>query len=115
MAWSEEKLNEVYALVMQKTTTDEEFRQDLINDVNKTIEKLTGEKLPEGMNLKVIENDPNYNATFVLPNLSTGEMDLDALDDVAGGVSGLVIISVCAVAIGDGGDTICGVDMGVGK
>jgi hypothetical protein len=115
MAWSEEKMSEVYARVMQKATIDEEFRQDLMKDVNKAVEKLIGEKLPEGMNLKVIENDPNYNATFVLPNLSTGEMDLDALDDVAGGVSGLLIITVCAVAIGDGGDTICGADMGTGK
>ncbi|MDR0691002.1 MAG: NHLP leader peptide family RiPP precursor [Streptococcaceae bacterium] len=115
MEWSEEKMNEVYALVMQKATTDEEFRQGLMKDVNTTVEKLIGEKLPEGMNLKVIENDPNYNATFVLPNLSTGEMDLDALDDVAGGVSGLIIISACAVAIGDGGGGVCGADMGAGK
>jgi hypothetical protein len=115
MKLSEEKMNEIYAQVMQKAATDEDFRQDLMKDVNKTIEKLIGEKLPEGINLKVIESDPNYNATFVLPNLSTGEMDFDALDDVAGGVSGLIIISVCAVAIGDGGGTICGADMGVGK
>ncbi|MDR0614865.1 MAG: NHLP leader peptide family RiPP precursor [Lactobacillales bacterium] len=115
MAWSEEKINEIYARVMQKATIDEEFRQDLMKDVNATIEKLIGEKLPEGVNLKIIENDPNYNATFVLPNLSTGEMDLDALDDVAGGVSGLLVISACAVAIGDGGGGVCGADVGAGK
>ncbi|MDR1013192.1 MAG: NHLP leader peptide family RiPP precursor [Lactobacillales bacterium] len=91
MEWSEEKMNEVYKRVMQKATTDEEFRQNLIKDVNVAVEKLIGEKLPEGMNLKVIESDPNYNATFVLPNLSTGEMDLDDLDDVAGGRSGDII------------------------
>jgi hypothetical protein len=42
----------------------------------------------------VLENDPNYTATFVLPNLSTGEIDLDNLEKVVGGS---IIIDACGM------------------
>ena len=59
---------------------------------------MTGEKLPEGFNIKVIENDPAYNATFVLPDLVSGEIEEDNLEE-AGGVSLVVLGSACAAAI----------------
>ncbi|MDR1473255.1 MAG: NHLP leader peptide family RiPP precursor [Lactobacillales bacterium] len=86
MAWSQEEMNEVYAKVMQKATTDEIFREELLNNPKSAIEKLTGEILPDDYKIKVLENDPNYTATFVLPDLKP-DLDLDDLENVAGGFS----------------------------
>jgi hypothetical protein len=69
---------------MQKATTDEEFRQKLLENPKAAIEKLTGETLPDDYKIKVLENDPNYTATFVLPDLKS-DLDLDDLENVAGG------------------------------
>lgn len=99
MSWTNEEINEIYEKVMQKARTDEEFRQELLVNPNQAIAKLTNKALPDGFAVKVLENDPNYNATFVLPDLSTGELDLDDLDNVAGGLSVAVVISLCAVAV----------------
>ncbi|MDR3156707.1 MAG: NHLP leader peptide family RiPP precursor [Lactobacillales bacterium] len=94
MAWTPEEVNEIYAKVMQKATTDESFRSELLANPNAAISKLTGEPLPEDYKIKVLENDPNYTATFVLPNLSTGEIDLDNLEKVVGGS---IIIDACGM------------------
>ena len=65
--------------------TDEEFRKELLEDPTSAIEKVAGEKLPEGFQVKVIENDPAYSATFVLPPMASDELDEDQLEAVAGG------------------------------
>jgi hypothetical protein len=85
MAWTQEEMNEVYAKVMQKATTDEELRQELLENPKTAIEKLTGEALPDDYKIKVLENDPNYAATFVLPDMRSADLDLDDLENVAGG------------------------------
>ncbi|MDR3156708.1 MAG: NHLP leader peptide family RiPP precursor [Lactobacillales bacterium] len=84
MPWTQKEINEIYAKVMQKATTDEEFRKELLANPKDAIANLTGEPLPDDYKIKVLENDPNYTATFVLPSFDSvlGEGDLE---DVAGG------------------------------
>lgn len=86
MAWTQEKMNEIYMKVQQLAVTDEEFRNKLLEDTNAAIEKVAGEPVPENFKVKVIESDPQYAATFVLPPMISDELDDEALDSVAGGV-----------------------------
>ncbi|HUM83045.1 MAG TPA: NHLP leader peptide family RiPP precursor [Lachnospiraceae bacterium] len=99
MVWDKETVEKVYAEIKDKAVRDSDFRKALIDNPRDTIEKMTGEKLPEGFNIKVIENDPAYNATFVLPDLVSGEIEEDNLEEAAGGVSLVVLGSACAAAI----------------
>lgn len=100
MEWTQEKINGLYSEIRIKSMTDEEFRKELLEDPDKVIEKMTGEKLPEGFKVNVIENDPAYNATFVLPDFAGDEMEEGELEQVSGGVvSFVVIVSACAAAI----------------
>ena len=100
MGWTQEKINEVYAEVQEKAMTNEEFREELLNNTNEAIEKVAGEKLPEGFQVKVVESDPAYAATFVLPDLMSDELDTEELEAVSGGVvSFALIISACAAAV----------------
>jgi hypothetical protein len=85
MSWTQEEMNEVYAKVMQKATADEEFRKELLENPKVAIEKLTGETLPDDYKIKVLENDPNYTATFVLPDVREDDLNIDDLENVAGG------------------------------
>lgn len=85
MEWTQDKINELYMEVQKLAVTDEEFRAELLNDSSSAIEKVAGEKLPEGFSVKVIENDPQYAATFVLPPMVSEELGDEELDSVAGG------------------------------
>ena len=86
MTWSKSKLNDVYNRANRLATTDIAFRNELLNNPAKAIERLTGEKFPESFTLKVIESDPAYSATFILPPMSYGELSDGELDKVAGGL-----------------------------
>lgn len=86
MAWTQEQINEIFLKVQQLAATDEEFRAELLKDSSSAIEKAAGQPLPDGFKVKVIENDPQYAATFVLPPMESDELDDDALDQVAGGI-----------------------------
>ena len=89
MSWTQEKINEVYQEVQRTAMMDEEFRKEILEDASKAIEKIAGEPLPEGYKIKVVENDPAYAATFVLPPMVSDELDDEDLDAVAGGACGV--------------------------
>ena len=107
MAWTQEKINEVYMKVQQTAATDEEFREELLKDSSAAIAKIAGEELPENFKIKVIENDPQYAATFVLPPMVSDELSDDELDSVAGGfclIDGACGAKACAA---EGGINAC--------
>ena len=99
MSWTQNEMEALYREMQKKAMVDEEFRKELLADTNAALEKLAGKKLPEGCNIKVIENDPSYTATFVLPDLISEEMTADEMDGAAGGISVLLIVSACAAAV----------------
>lgn len=102
MSWSQNEMELLYKEMQKKAMTDEKFRKELLKDPNGALEKLAGKKLPEGCNIKVIENDPAYTATFVLPDLISEELTPDEMDGAAGGISVLLIVSACGAAVAAG-------------
>lgn len=61
-------------------------RKELMENPPTAIARAAGEELPEGFRVKVIENDPAYAATFVLPPMVPDDLTDDELDTVAGGL-----------------------------
>ena len=120
--WTEKELEELMAKMTKKAMTDAEFRKEVLADATKALEQLAGKPLPEGSSLKCIERDPNYQTTLVLPDLLDEEkLDDDSLQEVAGGISVALIVTVCAAAAAVGPDVgacamkgcagnICGAD-----
>lgn len=100
MEWTQQEMNELYVKMQKKSATDEEFRKKLLENPNKALEELSGKPLPEGCKFKIIENDPNYTATFVLPDLLSEELSDNDLESAAGGFSFLLILSICGAAFG---------------
>ena len=108
--WTQQELEELLAKMTKKAMTDAEFRKEVLADATKALEKLAGRPLPEGASIKCIEKDPNYQSTFVLPDLIDEERLEDVgLRQVAGGISYALILSFCAAAVGFGPDVgACG-------
>ncbi len=103
--WTEKELEELMAEMTKKSMTDAEFRKDQLVDATAAPEKLAGKPLPEGASLKCIERDPNYQSTFVLPDLVDEErLDEESLSKVAGGISVFLVVSACGLAAGVGPD-----------
>lgn len=110
MSWTQNEMEALYKEMQKKAMLDENFRKELLQDANAALEKLAGKKLPEGCNIKVVENDPAYTATFVLPDLISEELTADEMDGAAGGISVMLIVSACGAAVATvacGGDA-CG-------
>jgi hypothetical protein len=83
MSQQAQNRKEMEALLIAKAQADESFRQALLNDPKATIQKEMGGTLPEGLQVKVVEEtgDTLY---LVLP-AAEGELSETDLDDVAGG------------------------------
>lgn len=99
--WTQKEMDELYVKMMERSVSDMEFRKALLEDADKALQSLTDKKLPKGLKLKVVENDPAYTATLVLPDFGT-EVDDGQLEKAAGGISLLLGATSCAAAIGIG-------------
>ena len=115
--WNQQEMEELIAKMTKKAMTDASFRKEVLEDATSALEKLAGKPLPEGMTLKCVERDPNFQNTLVLPDLVDEEkLDEDSLSSVAGGISFALIISICAAAAGVGPDVAtCGAKGGVAE
>ena len=89
MAWTQAEFDEVYKKARAKAGSDAAFRKNLLANPNKAIAALSGKEIPANYKIKVIEADPAYQATFVLPDLVSDEMSDEDLKKVAGGACGI--------------------------
>ena len=76
MEWTKEQMEETYQQVVKKAVTDEEFRKELLANPNEAISKVAG--IP-------VEQDPSYQATFLLPPMLPEDVSDEDLEAVAGG------------------------------
>lgn len=106
MSWNQEEIANVFKEIRKKVVVDKEFRDLFLNNPNEAIFKISGKKVPEGFKIKVIENDPKYNMTFVLPEVISEKLSEQELANVSGGDSiflvGCVGAGACGMAFGDG-------------
>jgi Nitrile hydratase, alpha chain len=76
--------------LMKRSLEDEEFRQSLIADPKGTMEQELGSRLPDSIEVRVVEETPEI-IYLVLPSASRvgqgGELSDRELEDVSGGKS----------------------------
>ena len=96
MNWTQEKIGEVYVKVRNLAVTDEEFREKLVADPAAAIQQVAGAPLPDDFKVKIVEEDPQYNATFLLPPMLDADLSAEEMEMIAGGA--------CAA------DSLCGVN-----
>lgn len=88
MPWTQADVNEAIGVVTRKATTDRAFRQLVLSEPNAAIKSATGKDVPPGFAIKVIENAPGIDQTYVLPDFRGGELSEADLEQVAGGICG---------------------------
>ena len=85
MSWTQQEMDKVYQEMVNKAMADEGFRKELLADPNAAISKATGKEIPADYKIRIIEQDPAYQATFILPAASGEELSEDELTKMAGG------------------------------
>lgn len=119
MAWTQQDVEKAFVEVRKKAMTDKNYRKLVLLDPHKAIAQVTGKDVPKSFSIKVVENEPAYAATFVLPEMESEELTDEALESVAGGVGGIlgadVLVGACAAAVNFGGCAAyaCAADAGV--
>lgn len=87
MAWSQERIKEVYKQVQLLASTDEIFRSELLLNPIVTIELVAGEALPEGYDIVLTESNLDSPLVFSIQSVMLGEISDDDLSNVAGGIT----------------------------
>lgn len=90
------KRKEFETKIIAKALEDSEFRGQLLKNPKAVIEKETGKSLPEGLSISIVEEEPNT-VKLVLPKQPktadmTGELNDEALEQVAGGLAVDVVV-----------------------
>ena len=85
MSWTQQDMEKSYQDLLLKAVTDEGFRKELLADPNAAISKATGKEIPADYKIRIIEQDPAYQATFFLPEFAGPEVSEEELTAMAGG------------------------------
>ena len=85
MNWTEQEVKATIEKVQAKASTDKKFREKVLSNPAAAIKEVAGKDIPEGIKIKVIENAPGIDQTYVLPDFIGEELTDDDLDNVAGG------------------------------
>ena len=83
--------SEVERRLVQRSMEDEDFRQKLLDDPKGALEQELGIGLPEGVEVRVVQESADT-IYLVLPSASAvgegGDLSDEALEEVAGGAAG---------------------------
>lgn len=85
MNWTQRQIDECIEACRKRAAVDAEFRRKLLADSAAAVKEVSGREIPAGFRIRVLESDPAYDATFVLPPPAAGGVSDRELDDVAGG------------------------------
>src|SRR4030042_6517992 len=83
--WTQEEVNKAIDLIGKKASTDSDFRKLALSKPNDAVKKVMNKEVPSGFKMKIIENAPGVDQTYVLPNFQSEELSDADLDAVAGG------------------------------
>jgi hypothetical protein len=94
---------EMQAQLIERASRDPAFRQELLANPKAVIERESGVQIPDSMEIRVLEETPST-AYLVLPAVPVraGQPLADQeLEDVAGGGTSTMCITVCVCAAPD--------------
>ena len=85
MSWTEQEVKETIAKIQSKASIDKAFRKKVLSNPEEAVREISGKDLPKGFRMKIIENAPGVDQTYVLPDFTGEELSDEQLDNVAGG------------------------------
>ncbi len=85
--------------VLSRAAEDKSYREKLKTDPASAIQEETGLNVPEGFDIRFVENEADM--TVVLPDYQSEEISEDALESVAGGAEAWIEVCGNDVCVGD--------------
>jgi hypothetical protein len=82
--WTKEEVEKTISEISKETAINKDLRKLALENPAQAIKQLTGRDIPEGYKIKIIENEPDVDYTFVLPNFQTEELSELELENVSG-------------------------------
>ena len=81
------KKEQVLQAVLDRASTDKQFRHALLDEPKLAIQSAFGVQIPPTFRVRFIERDPNVDALIVLPDFQSvdGELSEADLETIAGG------------------------------
>jgi hypothetical protein len=86
--WTQQEVDQMIQKISVKAATDKDFRQLALTNPNEAIKQVAGKEVPEGYTIKMIENAPGVDQTFVLPDYQDDVLSDNEVDQVDGGGQG---------------------------
>lgn len=83
MSFDRKIVEKAYAEMQKKAAEDETFRKAMLANPNKAISEFIGQEIPADFRINVVEFDPSYQFTFLMP--PTNELTDEELDTMAAG------------------------------
>lgn len=83
--WTQQDVKQTLQKIAEKSATDQAFRQLALEHPNEAIKQVADKEVPDGYTIKMIENAPGVDQTFVLPNFQSDKLSDKELDQVSGG------------------------------
>ncbi len=85
--WTQEEIIKTYQMIQDKAAKDIKFRKLALEDPKKAFEEVAGKEVPDNVNIRFIENEPDVDQTFVLPDMIDPTLTDEDLDNISGGDS----------------------------
>ena len=84
--WTKESVQEVVNALVEKASTDEQYRELCKRDIYAAIKEVGGQEVPANFKINVVDNT-GYHISITLPELqkANGELGESELENVAGG------------------------------
>jgi hypothetical protein len=86
--WTPQEIEKTINEIKKIASLDEDFRNLCLSDFNEAVKQVAGKKIPTGVKISVLEANPNFDQTLVLPPLVSASLSDNDLDQVAGGRRG---------------------------
>ncbi len=85
--WTQSEIENLIQKCQTKAAMDSGFRQNLLADPLGAAQSLADKEIPSGLKVKIIENDPAYDFTFVLNSLSKMVVEESDLENLYAGAA----------------------------
>ena len=83
--WTKNEVDATISKINDKAATDLEFRKLCLNNPNEAVGLISGKPVPDGYKIKMIESEPGYDYTHILPELHNQTISDEELSMISGG------------------------------
>jgi Trm5-related predicted tRNA methylase len=83
--WTQQEIEKTINEVKTKASLDENFRSLCLSNINEAVKLVAGKEIPSEFKIEVLESNPEFDQTIILPPLASTELSDEELNRLSGG------------------------------